>query len=59
MPSEVWMYPAEAGQILGEGHFLNTTVGVWLYESDLQDKMKLREATDGPRRSRYGARLPL
>jgi predicted transcriptional regulator len=42
IPSEVWMNPAEAGRVLAEGHLLNTTVGVWLYESDLLDKDELR-----------------
>jgi hypothetical protein len=42
LPSEVWMNPAEAGRLLGEKHFLNTTLGVWFYESDLWDKQALR-----------------
>ena len=43
MRSEEWMNPAEAGRILAEGHFLNTTVGVWLYELDVHDKKALRK----------------
>jgi hypothetical protein len=43
MPSEVWMDPAAAGRILAEGHFLNTTIGVWFYESDTWDKQTLRK----------------
>lgn len=42
MPSEVWMSPGGAGQWLAEGHFLNTTVGVWFYERDLWNKQALR-----------------
>ncbi len=42
MRSEVWMTPAEAGRMLAEGHLLNTTIGVWFYESDLWDKKALR-----------------
>lgn len=33
--SEVWADPAEAGRILGAGHFLNTTAGIWFYEGEL------------------------
>jgi len=33
---------AEAGRILAKGHFANTTLGVWFYWSDLQDKVQLR-----------------
>ena len=42
MSSEVWMAPAAAGEWLAKGHFLNTTIGVWFYESDLWDKEALR-----------------
>jgi hypothetical protein len=42
MRSEVWMNPAEAGRVLAEDHLLNTTIGVWFYESDLWDKKALR-----------------
>ncbi|MBI4515975.1 MAG: hypothetical protein HY699_09200 [Deltaproteobacteria bacterium] len=42
MPSEVWMRPAGAGELLAKGHFLNTTLGVWFYEHDLWDKEALR-----------------
>jgi hypothetical protein len=42
MPSEFWMSPEAAGRELAKGHLLNTTVGVWLYESDLHDKAALR-----------------
>lgn len=42
MPSEVWMNPAEAGRVLAKDHLLNTTAGVWFYESDLWDKRALR-----------------
>ena len=43
MPSEVWMNPAEAGRTLAADHHVNTTLGIWLYESDLWDKALLRE----------------
>jgi hypothetical protein len=43
MPSEVWMSPEDAGRILGEGQFMNTTIGIWLYESDVWDKASLRK----------------
>lgn len=42
MRSEEWMDPSQAGRILAEGHLLNTTCGVWFYESDLWDKDALR-----------------
>jgi hypothetical protein len=42
MPSELWMHPEEAGRTLGKDHLLNTTIGVWFYESDLWDKRALR-----------------
>jgi hypothetical protein len=42
MRSETWMNPAEAGRVLAEDHLLNTTAGVWFYESDLWDKRALR-----------------
>jgi hypothetical protein len=42
MRSETWMDPAEAGRVLAEDHLLNTTLGVWFYESDLWDKKALR-----------------
>lgn len=42
MPSELWMSPAAAGAVLAEGHMLNTTIGVWFYESDVLDKEALR-----------------
>ena len=42
MRSEEWMDPAEAGRILAEDHLLNTSTGVWFYESDLWDKRSLR-----------------
>ena len=43
MRSEAWMNPAEAGRLLAEDHLLNTTVGVWMYESDLCDKKALKQ----------------
>jgi hypothetical protein len=42
MRSETWLDPAAAGRELAEDHLLNTTLGVWLYESDLWDKRALR-----------------
>lgn len=42
--SEQWMDPAEAGRILAEDQFLNTSTGVWFYEADLLDEpAKLQE----------------
>ena len=41
MASEAWMNPENAGRILGAGHLLNTTIGVWFYERDLWDKEEL------------------
>lgn len=43
MRSETWMVPAQAGEVLAEDHFANTTMGVWFYESDLWDKKALRK----------------
>jgi len=43
MRSEAWMDPAASGRALAEDHFLNSTLGVWFYESDLWDKQALRE----------------
>jgi hypothetical protein len=42
MPSEIWMGPEAAGRELAKGHLLNTTIGVWFYESHLHDKADLR-----------------
>lgn len=44
VPSERWAdgQGAEVGRILGKDHFANTTLGIWFYWSDLQDKAKLR-----------------
>jgi hypothetical protein len=42
MRSETWMDPAAAGRVLATDHLLNTTLGVWFYESDLWDKRALR-----------------
>jgi hypothetical protein len=47
MPSEMWMHPDAAGDELAKGHLLNTTVGVWCYESDLWDKQSLRRRHGG------------
>lgn len=41
--SEKWMDPASVGRTLGQDHFMNTTIGVWFYESDLHDKRALRK----------------
>jgi len=41
IPSELWMKPEAAGKALGEGHLLNTTIGVWFYETDVWTKRDL------------------
>lgn len=43
MPSEQWADGGvEVGRLLARDHFANTTVGIWFYESDVQDKVELR-----------------
>ena len=41
--SELWVHPEAAGRALGASHLLNTTVGVWFYETDLWTKRDLRK----------------
>jgi hypothetical protein len=41
IPSELWMKPEAAGKALGVGHLLNTTIGVWFYETDVWTKRDL------------------
>lgn len=44
IPSERWMdgEGAAVGRILAKDHFANSTVGIWFYWSDVQDKARLR-----------------
>ena len=43
VPSEQWADGGiEVGRLLARDHFADTTVGIWFYESDVQDKVELR-----------------
>lgn len=37
LASKHWANPSAAGAAIGEGHFLNTTAGIWLYGTELEN----------------------